>query len=270
MPITRATYVYCLVANRRRPVIRRPRAGVPGAGRLRALALDPPSIPRTSTGAARLRRWLVVADVPLPQYGEAEINRRLNDLDWVSRAAVAHEQVVESFRTATALLPMKLFTIFSSDDRALRDLQARQRAIGSVLRRVMHHDEWGVRVVLGRDVPAGAAPTPKRQRAASGADYLARKKAARDRVTELVARSRDVTSALFDALAARSSEARRRSAAELPAAGRTLLLDCAFLVPRSSAPRFRAAVGREARGLARDGYELTLTGPWPPYSFMQE
>jgi len=266
MPITQATYVYCLVANRRPPVIRRPRAGLPGAGRLRLVALDAPPASKKTVAAAPLKRWLVVAHVPLPQFGAAEINRRLNDLDWVSRAAVAHEQVVESFRTATALLPMKLFTIFSSDDRARADLHARQRAISSVLGRVMNHDEWGVRVVLGRDV----SKPKSRRTAASGIDYLTRKKTARDRATELVVRSRDVTSALFDALAARASESRRRSAAELPAAGATLLLDAALLVPRASAARFRAAVGREARALARDGYELTLTGPWPAYSFMQE
>jgi hypothetical protein len=62
---------------------------VPGAGRLRLLALDAPPTPAKSAAASPLKRWLVVADVPLPQYGEAAINRRLNDLDWVSRAAVA-------------------------------------------------------------------------------------------------------------------------------------------------------------------------------------
>jgi len=269
MPITRATYVYCLVAAGRRPVIRRPRTGVPGASPLRLLALD--AAPPGAAVPGRLKRWLVVADVPLPQYGEAAVNARLNDLDWVSRAAVAHEQVVESFRAGDALLPMKLFTIFASDERAVSDLRGRRRQIERVLRRVMHHDEWGVRVVLNRDgAPAGKAGSVSRRAGASGTDYLARKKAARDRVAELAARSREVTAEVFDALAARSTDARRRSAADLPAGGGTLLLDSAFLVPRAGAARFRAAAGREARALARDGYQLTLTGPWPAYSFMQD
>jgi hypothetical protein len=268
MPITRAIYLYCLVAAARRPVVRRPR-GVPGAGPIRLLALD--AAATTAADSDRLKRWLVVADVPLPQYSEAAINARLNDLDWVSRAAVAHEQVVESFRGGDALLPMKLFTIFSSDERALSDLRARRRQIDRVLRRVMHHDEWGVRVVLNRDgAPAGKSRSASRRASASGVDYLQRKKAARDRVVELAARSREVTANVFDTLAARSTVARRRSAADLPAGGGMLLLDGAFLVPRAGAARFRAAAGREARALARDGYQLTLTGPWPAYSFMQE
>ena len=266
MPIIQATYVYCLVAGERRPALRRPRTGLPGAGPVRLLALDVPRR-RHPEPSTRLHRWLVVADVPLAQYGEAEINQRLNDLDWVSRAAVAHERVVESFRSSDALLPMKLFTIFSSDDRAAADLLVRRREVDRILRRVMNHDEWGVRIVLDRAAVRDAA---LRRPKTSGTAYLTQKKAARNRTAELVARSRDVTSQVFDTLAARSTAARRRAAADLPAAGATLLLDGAFLVARSAAARFRAAAGREARALAKDGYELTLTGPWPAYSFMQE
>jgi gas vesicle protein GvpL/GvpF len=47
------------------------------------------------------------------------------------------------------------------------------------------------------------------------------------------------------------------------------LLDAAFLVPRAKASRFRKSAAREAKLLARQGYDLTLTGPWPPYTFVQ-
>ena len=48
------------------------------------------------------------------------------------------------------------------------------------------------------------------------------------------------------------------------------MLDAAFLVPRACAARFQAQASRESRSLAREGYRLALSGPWPPYSFMQE
>jgi len=72
-----ATYVYCVVADTKRPRLTRVPAGLPGAGPVRLLDLD-------------RGRYLVVADVPLSRYGEAAIERGLSDLDWVSRAAVAH------------------------------------------------------------------------------------------------------------------------------------------------------------------------------------
>src|SRR4051812_15254622 len=92
--------------------------------------------------------WLVVADAPLSQYGGEIINRKLSDLDWVSRAAVAHEGVVESFIDQRAVLPMKLFTIFTSDERALEQVRTDRRRVNLLVKRVAHHLEWGVRVTL--------------------------------------------------------------------------------------------------------------------------
>ena len=47
-----------------------------------------------------------------------------------------------------------------------------------------------------------------------------------------------------------------------------LLLDAAFLVAHARRASFRAAAERAAARLGRDGYDLTLTGPWPPYNFV--
>ena len=56
----------------------------------------------------------------------------------------------------------------------------------------------------------------------------------------------------------------------LPVQGGPLLLDAAFLVPRTRATSFQALAARESRALARHGYTLTFSGPWPPYSFVQD
>jgi hypothetical protein len=215
--------------------------------------------------------FAVVANAPLDQYGEAAINRGLADLDWVSRAAVAHEAVVEAFIAETAVLPIKLFTMFTSDERAVAYVAAERPRIDAFVKRVSNHQEWGVRVALDRQ--RAAASAPKRKVAASagaGAAYLARKKMQRDAVVELEARARETVASLYDRLSKRSRLAKRRTASELPMQGGPLLLDAAFLVPRSRATTFETLVAREAKTLARDGYGLTVTGPWPPYSFVQD
>jgi len=67
-----------------------------------------------------------------------------------------------------------------------------------------------------------------------------------------------------------STHARRLPRCTIGSDGGPLLLDAAFLVPRARARAFRAQAAREARALAKDGYGLTLTGPWPPYTFVQD
>lgn len=255
------TYVYCIVAADRRPSLARVSRGLPGASPVRLVDM--------ADG-----RWLAVADVPAREYGEHRINRRLADLEWVSRAAVAHEAVVESFRSATAVLPLKLFTIFTSDARAVEDLHARRGRIESMIKRVARHDEFGVRVVLDRRKAAAAAQRSGGAgapgHAPSGIAYLARKKAQRDAAAELAGHARDTVSDLYDRLAARARLARRRPAAEMPVHGGPLLLDAAYLVPRATAKSFRAEVARAARSLGRHGYDVTLSGPWPPYTFVKD
>ena len=215
--------------------------------------------------------FAAVADAPLDRYSEAAINTGLSDLDWVSRAAVAHEAVVESFISETAVLPMKLFTIFTTDDRAVEHVRAERRRIATVVKRVANHQEWGVRVVLDRDRAVAAAPKMKAPAGArSGVAFLTRKKAQRDALLELTAHARETVAALYDRLAARSRLAKRRLASELPVQGGPLLLDAAFLVPRARATSFQALASRESRALARYGYGLSFSGPWPPYSFVQD
>jgi hypothetical protein len=248
------TYVYCLVADRKRPsTVKRP-VGLPGLGLPRLLQVGDRSL------------WLVVADAPEKRYGEKAINDGLRDLDWVSRAAVAHEAVVESFLSSSAVLPMKLFTIFTNDGRALEYIASHRSQIDVALERVTGHDEWGVRVALDRSRPVDASGLSRTSR--SGASYLQRKKAQRDATTELAVRAREIVADLYDRLAAASSAARRRAATELPTQGGPLLLDAAFLVPRSRAKRFNAAVRSQARLLGAQGYAVALSGPWPPYSFV--
>jgi len=192
----------------------------------------------------------------------------------VSRAAIAHEAVVEAFTGETAVLPMKLFTIFMNDARALAHVHGERTRIAAMVKRVANHQEWGVRVVLDRVRAANAQATPatarKAQPAASGLAYLAQKKAQRDAAAELATNARQTVAALYDKLSARARDARRRPASEMPIDGGPLLLDAAFLVPRARAASFQTLTAREAKSLERQGYGLTVTGPWPPYTFVKD
>jgi hypothetical protein len=249
------TYVYGVIAADRRPRLTRVPAGLPGAGPVRLIDLDK-------------GLFIAVADLPLDKYNESAISSGLANLDWVSRIAVAHEAVVESFVASKAVLPMKLFTIFKTDERAFEHVRSQRARIATLVKRVADQQEWGVRVVLDRTLAAAA---PKKKVAArTGVSYLAQKKVQRDASKELASRARETVASLFDRLAARSGDAKRRSASELPAQGGPLLLDAAFLVPRARAVVFKTLVARESKALARQGYGVTLSGPWPPYTFVQD
>lgn len=259
----KATYLYCLVRDPERPPAEDLAAappGVPGA-----------SPPRLLPVADDL--WLVAADAPLPAYGEAEIAAHLEDLAWVSERALAHEAVVEHFADpagapaapSRAIVPMKLFTLFASDERAVAHVAGELPRVRQALDRVAGREEWGVRLRLDSEKATEAA-LGKVAGPTSGKDFLTRKKRLRDAARKRPAEAREAAEGAYAALAGRAAEAVERP---IEAAG-SLILDAAFLVPRAERGAFEEAVAEQARELAGAHLELTLTGPWPPYHFVGE
>ena len=269
------TYAYCLVRSPRRPVLRGVAAGVPGATALRALD-------------AGRGVWLIAASVPSRDYDERAVAAGLQKLDWVGRRAMAHEAVVECFLDAPAVLPMQLFALFTSDERALAHLVRDRKTIDRVLKRLDRQLEWGLRltfdekaardVVEARHDAAGRASStvtgiPAKRarsgsRAVSGAAYLERKRDLFDVTRVELAQARSQADRLFRAMRREATEAVRRTAMEQAAPGSRLLLDAAFLVPKRRSGAFRSALRKHARQLDAAGIVMSLTGPWPPYNFI--
>ena len=261
------TYVYGLVRAPRRPSLRGVPAGIPGATHLRLLDVSD-AFPKGGG------HWLVAATVSAEEYGEAALEAGLLLIDWVGPRAMAHEAVIEHFLDADAVLPMQLFTLFTSDERALENVRKNSRRIARILDRVEGHVEWGVRLMwnpAAREVTV--SPNKSRvgraftARQTSGADYLATKRDQRDRNQADFKRARGEAGRLYRTVSRKATKSVRRTATE-QGPGSRLLLDAAFLVRAKSARGFAAAVQREARALERKGIALSLTGPWPAYNFV--
>jgi Gas vesicle synthesis protein GvpL/GvpF len=250
---TSAVYVYCIVRAPRKPRLARVPGGVPYGSK--------PEL--EDVGAAT---WLVTSSVPLDVYGPPNLEPRLRNLDWVAEVALAHESVNEFFARAAdaVVVPMKLFTMFSSAEKATQDVRARRSAIERAMRRVAGCEEWGIRATrrpvldAGADRPSGAT---------TGAGFLQAKKAARDTAAKARIAAIGAADVAFDRLKRHAKEARRRARGAEPGTNPPVL-EAAFLVRATARAKFRAEAKRQAPILARAGVDLTVTGPWPAYSFV--
>lgn len=252
-----ASYLYAVVGSAREPSVSGAPSGPPGMGPLRWLSIGD-------------GLWLAAADAPRPRYSAAAIEKGLRDLDWVSACAVAHERVVEHVSRLGPAIPMKLFTLFSSDARAAAELGRAPARLRAVLRRIEGRQEWGVRV----SVDEATARTRARERAqqaaeglGAGAGFLTRKRQEHEEVRGIVDLGRTAADEVFDAVARHADQTQRRQPAAAEP-GLRLLLDAAFLVPVNRAATFRESVRRQAERLAPHGYRVVLTGPWPAYNFV--
>src|SRR5262249_45293538 len=146
--------------------------------------------------------WLVCADAPIARYGKEPIERGLGDLDWVSQCAMGHEAVVESVLGAGTVVPMKLFTLFKSDARALARLGKTRARIDRALRRLRGCDEWGVRLRMDEKQLVQVAAGPRAsQTPQSGTAFLERKKSLRDAATSVRKGAREHADDVHEVLA---------------------------------------------------------------------
>ena len=248
------TYVYCVVHATRRPSLNRGLSDLPDAAPPQVVPVVP-------------RLFLVVAGVPLDVYGPGALEPRLRNLDWVAAVAMAHERLLEQLARGRSqtVIPMKLFTMFSSVESAAEDIRRRRLALQGIVRRITGCDEWGVRVVREGHATASTADTERPIR--SGTAFLAARKAARDAASSRRAEALRAADAAFVRLHGLSREARRRDL-EREAGTNPPILDAAFLVTRDRSAAFKSEVRRQTALCARAGAALVLTGPWPAYNFV--
>ena len=210
-----------------------------------------------------------MSEVPLSKYGPTQIEAGLRELEWVAEIAVAHEAVVEHFasRRGATVVPMKLFTMFTSSDRAMSELRAKRQTLTAALRRLRGCEEWGVRQVRAPRRSDGRMQVVTTARAFRRGVSRGEERGP-GRTRDAVRKVSNVVETAYDLLAPLSRDSRRRT--DFPESAATPpLLDAAFLVPAARKARFRAAAKRAAAACRAAGVELTLSGPWPAYNFVQ-
>jgi hypothetical protein len=205
--------------------------------------------------------------VSLDEFGESGLRESLEDLDRLEALARAHGRVLDEALRMGAVVPFRICTVYAGAERVQEMLERERDPLTAALRRLRGMAEWGVKAYLVGLEDRGTAPAAP----ASGTDYLARKRTARDAAET----ARQGLDAIVQAVHARLRE-RAAGAVLSPPQDRSLsgrddqmLLNAAYLVADADAEVFGSLCAELARRLCAEGLELALTGPWPPYHFSE-
>jgi hypothetical protein len=229
-----------------------------------------PHRPRAITAAGLTA---MVSTVPLGDFGEQGLKRNLNDVQWLEQVARAHERVLDSALEEAPLIPMRLCTIYRTEEQIQALLAERREQFTEALAALEGRGEWGVKVTADRErAAARLRERDDEHRAAGvGGSYLGRKQ------QEL--RLRDEVDAALDA-AVQESHARLEEWAvasqllppqrsELSGRSGEMVLNGAYLVDDERLDGFRTVIAELGRQYGGDkGLAFELTGPWPPYNFV--
>lgn len=162
-----------------------------------------------------------------------------------------HERVVEALMEDRDLLPVRYGTRVTDEDAATKALDANHDRLVESLARVRGAIEISVRVLDADPDPVSTTAQPT-----TGTGYL-RAKAGQLRVHD------DARRAVHEPLSA-VSRAQTTRPPSLPGE----LLHAAYLVNHDRVEKFSATVERLQK--EHRSWRLTCTGPWPPYSFVEQ
>jgi hypothetical protein len=188
----------------------------------------------------------VVSSVDATAFGEDALPGLLADLPRAETVGRVHHQVIESVAAAGPVVPLRLATVYP-DDSTIRSLLAEHRTdLADLLATFRDTQEWGLKVYLEPRADGTADREPRWARAEERAAGI-------DRVLSEIALG-----------------SRRHPAPDLRLGprGGWLVLSGVYLLSDLRAAEF-GAVARQLTTEA-DGLTAELSGPWPPYSFVDQ
>jgi hypothetical protein len=220
----------------------------------------------------------IASAVSLDDFGQEALEARLDDLAWVQAAALAHDEVLRRALPCGPLIPFRFGTVVHDED-AVRALLDRGRAdFEQTLARLAGHREWGVKLLRHTDVVAERIAAHSEQvrgldsrlaAMSEGAAYFARKRrdgVLRDELEAFTARQVDAWQGRLTACA--RVEATVTTKAQRAGDAPETVLNRAYLVAEAGEQQLHSVVEDIAAEAGDLGFELVLTGPWPPYNFV--
>ena len=215
----------------------------------------------------------VFTEVGDDEFSQETIDRRAADLEWLGAIGYRHQAVVQDVMKKTAVVPLRAFTLFSSEDALRRYLHEHADMLGAALDRLDGKQEWTLRVELEpqkwSDALASRVDSLRELQeqiasASPGKAFLLRRKldderkrASHEAENALLS---EVERAVLDRLRCETvAESRERRDGGFPQIN--------VLINRDEEATLQELHETLNDRYASEGVSLALTGPWPPYTF---
>lgn len=215
----------------------------------------------------------VFTPVSAEAFSQEAIDARAGDLEWLGAIGYRHQDVVSDLMKKTAIVPLRAFTLFSSEEALRTYLHEHREMLAKVLERLDGKQEWTLRVEFEparwseslasragtlRDLQSEIAA------AAPGKAFLLRKKLDDEKKRASHAAEQEVVAEIerlvLDKLACEAvSETRERRDGAFPQIN--------VLINRDEEATLQELHAEMTARYESEGVTLGLTGPWPPYTF---
>ncbi len=222
----------------------------------------------------------IVRRVPLADYSVETLQARAEDLAWIEAVVRRHNAVIEAIHQTQAVLPAQFGAVYPRAEDVRFALDAARETLLERLSWLRDCDEWGVRLYGdSAALQQAAAEQSSVQRlrdelssASPGRAYFLQRKLADELANATERLVDELVGQAYDQFArhAKAGQVNRQLAGERIVAeeNRVELVRATFLVPRESAKAFIEDIG--AYTDSHSNLWCEYSGPWPPYSFVEQ
>ena len=250
-------YVYCVTGDPVHPEVE----GIDGTTRFGTVTIDGISA--------------VFSAVSAEEFSQEVIDRRAGDLEWLGTIGYRHQAVVSDLMKRTAIVPLRAFTLFSSQEALRAYLHEHGQLLSGLLARLDGKQEWTLRVefdpakwsdALSSRVASLGELEREIVEAPPGKAFLLRKKLDDEKKRASRAAELDLVAEIEQLVARRLrcetvSESRERRDGAFPQIN--------VLIDRDEDARLQELRDEMVARYENEGVTLGLTGPWPPYTFSE-
>ena len=219
----------------------------------------------------------LVSRVPLQEYNEQTLHRRLQDLPWLTARVKRHEEMVRAVWGFHPVMPVKFGTLYLSTARVLEVLQRHYQEFDAFLTFIEDKEEWGVKVFASgapeNTLPDTSALTheldDKLATATPGEAYFLRKKRASLLRQHVLSHLDTLSQQIYQQVLSWCLDGQRNTLLSQRATGKAgeMILNAAFLLAQPEVRSFKHQMDDLAARYACYGLACEISGPWPPYNF---
>lgn len=219
----------------------------------------------------------VVSDLKLPE-GET-LESLMADASVVEDLALHHHRTLEHLARQAVVLPLRFGCVFSGDKALGAALAANQDTLLEALENIDGAMEWGLKIYcergrLGEQLAETLPEVAELRGETSGASegkafFLGRRLERRmeEETDRAIDRSLEFAERRLEAVSRRMTRSRPQPP-EMHGRASEMVFNGAFLVDRGGEDRFFGMVDELRATYAGFGFDHEITGPWPPYSFV--
>lgn len=215
----------------------------------------------------------IFTPVDASAFSQEVIDQRAGDLEWLGAIGYRHQAVMAGLMKQTAIVPLRAFTLFSSEEAVRNYLTEHAELLDKTLTRLDGKQEWTLRIELDpakwSDAITGRVASLRDlqqeiETAAPGRAFLLKKKlgdekkrASQQAEDDLLAELERETLATLRCEAVAESRQRRDGA----------FPQITVLINRDEESTLQELQQRLNARYEPEGVTLALLGPWPPYTF---